>query len=149
MPPRSVPQPRFDELRRFCELDGWTKKSTVRRGEGDHTRYEKRLDDGSILRTRASHGNEQIGDPSLWRHIWRDQLGLESEDEFWRVLETGRPADRPSAEPQPPEGPSLPAWIVEALVRQAGLPIEEVRTLSEDEARERLHELWSRRRDAG
>jgi hypothetical protein len=142
-----VPQPRFDDIRRFCEIDGWTKKSTVRRGEGDHTRYEKRLPDGSILRTKASHTNEQIGDRSLWRRIWRDQLGLESEDEFWRVLRAGKPAARPTAEPRPPEGPSLPAWVVEALVRQAGLPIEEIRVLTEEEARERVREFWSRPRD--
>ena len=141
-----MPQPRFDDLRRFCELDGWTKKTTVRRGEGDHTRYEKRLVDGTILRTKASHGNDQIADPSLWRHIWRDQLGLESEDEFWRVLETRQPAERPSAQVQPPEGPSLPAWLVEALIRQAGVPFEEVRQLDEEEARKRMHEFWSRRR---
>lgn len=142
-----MPQPRFDEIRRFCEVDAWTKKSTVRKGEGDHTRFEKRLADGTILRTRASHSNEQIGDPALWRHIWRDQLGLESEEEFWRVLETGQPADRRIGEPQPPEGPSLPGWVVEALVRQAGVPIDEVRVLSEEEARQRLHEFWSRPRD--
>jgi hypothetical protein len=138
-----VPPPRFDDIRRFCELDGWTKKATARRGEGDHTRYEKRLTDGSILRTKASHSNAQIGDRSLWRHIWRDQLGLESEDEFWRVLETGQPAARPGAEPEPPEGPSLPAWLVDALIRQAGIAINEVRGLSEQEARDRLHEFWS------
>ncbi len=144
-----MPQPRFDDLRRFCELDGWTKKSTVRRGEGDHTRYEKRLEDGTILRTRASHSNEQIGDPSLWRRIWRDQLGLESEDEFWRVLETREPASRPSTQPQPPEGPSLPGWLVETLIRQAGLPIEQVKGLTEEEARRRLHEFWSQPREDG
>ena len=138
-----MPQPRFDDLRRFCELDGWTKKSTVRGGEGDHTRYEKRLADGTILRTRASHSNEQIGDPSLWRRIWRDQLGFESEDEFWRVLETRGPASRPGRHPQPPEGPSLPGWLVETLIRQVGLPIEEVKGLTEEEARRRLREFWS------
>lgn len=138
-----MPQPRFDDIRRFCEFDGWTKKSTIRRGEGDHSRFEKRLDDGTILRTRASHSNEQIGDRSLWRHIWRDQLGLESEDEFWRVLETREPAHRPRTEPERPHGPSLPAWLVDALVRQAGVPPDEVRELTEEEARQRLHDHWS------
>jgi hypothetical protein len=139
-----VPQPRFDDIRRFCELDGWTKKSTVRRGEGDRTRYEKRLGDGTILRTRASHSNEQIGDRSLWQHIWRDQLGLESEEEFWRVLEARRPADRQGEAPERPSGPSLPGWLVEALIRQVGLSLDEVRQLTEQQARERLNEFWSR-----
>jgi hypothetical protein len=138
-----VPQPRFDEIRRFCELDGWTKKSTVRGGEGDHTRYEKRLADGTILRTRASHSDAQIGDRSLWRHIWCDQLGLASEEEFWRVLETRRPADRPGEAPARPSGPSLPGWLVEALIRQVGLPLDQIRQLTEQQARERMHEFWS------
>jgi hypothetical protein len=138
-----VPQPRFDDIRRFCELDGWTKKATVRKGEGDQARHEKRLADGTILRTRASHTNEQIGDRSLWRHIWRDQLGLNSEEEFWRVLETRRAADRPGDEPARPEGASLPGWLVDALIRQVGLPLGEVRELNEQQARERLHEFWS------
>jgi hypothetical protein len=142
-----VPLPRFDDIRRFCELDGWIKKSTVRKGEGDHTRCEQRLEDGTILRTRASHSNEQIGDRSLWRHIWSEQLGLAIEDDFWRVLETQRPADRPSTQPRPPEGPSLPGWLVEALVRQAGIPLSEVSVLTEHEARQRLNEFWSRSRD--
>jgi hypothetical protein len=33
------------------------------------------------------------------------------------------------------------------LLRQAGLPIEEVRVLTEEEARERLNEFWSRSRE--
>jgi hypothetical protein len=140
-----VPQPRFDDIRRFCELDGWTKTSTVRRGEGDHTRYEKRLADGTILRTRASHSDEQIGDRSLWKHIWRDQLGLESEEVFWRVLETRRPVDRPGEAPARPEGPSLPGWLVDALIRQVGLSLDDVRKLTEQQARDRLHEFWSGR----
>jgi len=143
-----VPQPRSDDIRRFCELDGWTRRSTVRRGQGDHTRFEKRLGDGTILRTKVSHGNDEIHDPGLWRHIWRDQLGLESEDEFWRVLETGEPAQRPSTEPVSPEGPSLPAWLVDALIRQAGVPVDEVRGLTEEEARNRLHEFRSRPQDS-
>jgi hypothetical protein len=141
-----VPKPRFDDIRRFCELDGWTKLETVRRGEGDHTRYEKQLPDGTILRTRASHSNEQIGDSALWQRIWRHQLGLESEADFWRVLETRRPAPRVVAATERPQGPSLPAWLVDALVRQVGMPLEEVRALDEEEAQARLHDFWSRRR---
>jgi hypothetical protein len=141
-----LPQRRFSDIRRFCEIDGWEEMKTSRGKTGDHFRYRKTLPDGRILRTRASHGNEQIGDPSLWRHIWRDQLGLESEDQFWETLETGKPVVRTAPEPAP-SGPSLPAWLVDALVRQARVPFGQVAAMSEEEARERLNEFYSRPRD--
>jgi hypothetical protein len=141
-----LPQPRFSDIRRFCEIDGWEETKTTRRKTGDHFRYRKSLPDGRILRTRASHGNEQIGDPSLWRHIWRDQLGLEAEDQFWEALETREPVVRTAPEPAP-SGPSLPAWLVDALVRQARVPFGQVAAMSDEEARERLNEFYSRPRD--
>jgi hypothetical protein len=50
------------------------------------------LPDGTILRTKVSHGRGEIGDPGLWR-IWHEQLGLESEDDFRRALSERRPVD--------------------------------------------------------
>jgi hypothetical protein len=143
---RRLPQPRFSDIRRFCEIDGWEETKGTKGKAGDHFRYRKTLSDGRILRTKASHSNEQIGDPSLWRHIWRDQLGLESEDQFWEALATGEQVDRTAPEPAP-SGPSLPAWLVNALVRQAGVPFAEVAAMSEEEARERLNEFYSRPTD--
>ena len=104
------------------------------------------LPDGRILRTRASHSNEQIGDPRLWHRIWKDQLGLENEDQFWEALRTGEPVARAGVGEREPEGPSSPAWIVQGLLR-AGVPETEIRELDAESARERLEEIWSQRRE--
>jgi hypothetical protein len=135
-----LPQPRFRDLRRFCELDGWEELAGALGGTGDHRRYRKVLPDGTILRTTVSHGSGRIEHPGLWQRIWRDQLGLESEDEFWAVLRTRKAAPRGAPAPAPPAGPTIPAWIVAGLLR-AGLGEEEIRRLGPDEARRRLDSL--------
>lgn len=139
-------QPRFSDLRRFCEIDGWEETIGATGRRGDHFRYRKILEDGRILRTKVSHGDDEIG-RDLWRHIWRDQLALEREEQFWETLERGEPVDRIPPEQPAPSGPSLPAWLVNALVRQAGIPFEEVARMSEEEARERLNEFYSKPKD--
>jgi hypothetical protein len=128
-PERVVPQPRFGDLRRFCEIDGWSKKKGARGKTGDHDRYIKQLGDGAILRTRVSHSNDQIGNPDLWRHIWRDQFGLSSEDQFWTALRTGRPVAR---EAEVPRG--TPEWLIRRLIDTVGLSAEEAVGLSVEEA---------------
>ena len=101
------------------------------------------LRDGTVLQTRASHGDEQIGDPGLWQRIWRHQLGLESEEQFWEALRTGEPVSREAQEQPAPTGPSIPAWIVQGLLR-AGVLEDEIRELDAGEAQVRLERIWSR-----
>lgn len=139
-----MPQPRHSDLRRFCELDGW-EETTKRRRNPDHIRYRKVLDDGRVLRTKVSHGRGSIEDPGLWSRIWRDQLALDSEDEFWQALRTGRPVDRSAAPSAPPSGPSKPGWLVNSLIFVAGIPEEEVERLSIKEAKRRWLEFCERR----
>ena len=141
-----MPQPRFSDIKRFCQLDGWQEKKGSSGSRGDHYRYRKTLADGRILRTKVSHGDDQIQDASLWRHIWRDQLALESEDQFWEVLESGQPVDRTPTEPAP-SGPSLPGWLVDNLIRKVGLTPEEVAQLSDQEAHDRLNDFYSRQQE--
>lgn len=139
-----MPQPSHPDLRRFCEVDGWEETTRGRRNP-DHTRYRKVLDDGRVLRTKVSHGRGSIEDPGLWSRIWRDQLALDSEDEFWQALRAKRPVDRSTAAPAPPIGPSKPGWLVNSLIFIAGLPEEEVERLSVEEAERRWLEFCERR----
>lgn len=136
-----MPQPQHSDLHRFCEIDGWEEITSGRRNP-DHARYRKVLANGEVLRTRVSHGRGAIEDPSLWRHIWRDQLGLESEEEFWEVLSSRTPVERSAA--QGPQGPSKPAWLENQLIYTAGIPESEVAAMSEEEAFARWNEFCSK-----
>lgn len=129
--------PTFGDLRGFCAIDGWEQTKTVKKKTGDHFRYRKVLEDGTILRTRASHGNDEIADPGLWARIWRHQLGLESEDRFWEALKSGEPVPRAKAAPGPPQKETLPAWLYRELVMLAGVPEAELAELTLEEAIER------------
>ena len=137
-----MPRPTWSDFRRFCKIDGWEERGRTRGGTGDHVRYRKLLTDGRILRTKASHGNAEIGDPGLWHHIRRDQLELESEEQFWEVLRTGQPVPRGPEEISPPVGTPIPGWVVNGLLR-AGVRESEIRAMSAEEAQRRLEELWS------
>ena len=128
-----MPIPDKKDLRRFCELDGWEETEAV---SPDHDRYRKKLDDGSVLRTKVSPGRGPVCDDiALWTRIWRHQLGLESEDEFWEVLKTRKRA--PRGQPtQQPAGEALDAWLFEFLVNLVGLSENEVLALSSEAAME-------------
>lgn len=133
-----MPIPDKKDVKRFCELDGWEETEAV---SPDHHRYRKRLDDGTVLRTKVSFGRGPIcRAPALWAKIWRHQLGLDSEDEFWEVLKSRRASHR-GAPAEPPAEPQMAAWLFEALVYTFGVDEREVRTLSEDEALRRYLDL--------
>ncbi len=126
-----MPIPQKKDVRRFCELDGWEKTETT---SPDHDRYRKRLDDGSVLRTKVSFGRGPICRvPALWTNVWRHQLGLKSEDEFWGVLKTRQPARR-GAQADIPREPQMEAWLFEALVQTVGIDEEDVRAMNAEEA---------------
>jgi hypothetical protein len=137
-----LPQPTFDDIRRFCEIDGWSKKESARGKTGDHDRYVKRLGDGSILRTKASHSKDQIGDPRLWHRIWKEQLGLESEDQFWAALRTSVLVQR---EAEAPKG--TPDWLIRRLIHQVGLTEETALSLSPEKAAARWERFITSQRE--
>lgn len=126
-----MPVPDKSELRAFLHIDAWeeTKRS-------DHHRYRKQLAGGEILGTKVSFGRgPAFNDPGLWRHVWKDQLGLSAEDEFWEALRARRPPPRGQAAlPAAPTAPTKPAWLYEFLVHVARMDAEDVLALSAEEA---------------
>lgn len=126
-----MPIPDKKDLRRFCELDGWEETEAT---TPDHYRYRKRLPDGRVLRTKVSRGRGPIvRNPGLWTSVWRRQLDLQSEDEFWEVLKTREPASRGEPTAEPPE-PQMEAWLFEALVLTYDVDEEKVRAMNADDA---------------
>ena len=135
--------PTYRQLKKFCQVEGWEDEDALRgRPTGDHFRYRLTLPNGKILRTRVSHGSGQVGG-DLFKHILRDQLQV-SEREFWAAVDKRTPPDRGPA--SSPPGNSLPAALVDELVRTFGLADAELRTMSEAQARERLRAERRRRR---
>lgn len=129
--------PTFAQLRKFCEEDGWDPKART-----DHWRFTKKMPDESLSLTKISFGAGQIGDPKLFAVIARDQLRV-SIDEFWRVVDHGGPAVRPS--PALPEVPlELPAWLTYQLLKEGATPAQ--LQLGEDDAKRLLDQLRSRPR---
>ncbi len=124
---------RPDDIRRFCEVDDWeSKDAKAGKKRRDHDRFFKTLPDGSVLRTKASRGNKEIaGD--LARHILRDQLRV-TEAQFWKAVDEGKPPIRTDDDPRSPQGPTLPGWLVHALVHKAGLSEQSIAGMSKDAA---------------
>ncbi len=65
--------PKWKELKRFCERDGWELYKDT-----DHYYYRKTLDDGNALYTKVSKGSGEIGH-AMWLHIRNQQLQVTQE----------------------------------------------------------------------
>lgn len=125
----------------FCTTEGW---SLVRGATGKpvthHCTYEFALGDGRVLRTRISRPVDRTQyRRSMWSHILRSQLEV-TEGEFWRCVDEGV-LPRRTRRPSPPRR-SLPLHVVEGLARH-GISPQEIGAMTEEEATERLHRLWS------
>jgi len=68
--------PKWKELKRFCEKDGWELYKNT-----DHFFYRKVLPDGTLLRTKVSKGSSEIP-KALWKEILSRQLGGITQEEF-------------------------------------------------------------------
>ena len=65
--------PRWKELKRFCDRDGWELYKDT-----DHYFYRKMNDDGNIKLTKVSKGSGEIR-PHMWREILNKQLQVTQE----------------------------------------------------------------------
>jgi hypothetical protein len=137
----SYPQPTREAHEKFCVTEGWVRvRDTKGRTGTHHVTYELGLPDGRILRTRISHPVDRTTyGPSIWSHILRDQLDVTS-DEFWDCVRSGVKPRR-GAPDVPAE--SLPAELVYLLINRVGLPEDEVRRMTKEEAVARLNQYWA------
>jgi len=133
-------RPTWAQVRRFCEQQAFRPSTT------DHDFYDKRLSDGSTAGTKISFNRAETEtvSPPLWPHIWKRQLRLRSEDEFWRGLD-GAPVeyDIPRiAEPSQP----LPDYLARHLREDRYLSEDAVAATSLAEAQRLLNAWYSRDR---
>ena len=66
--------PRWKELKRFCENDGWELYK-----ETDHYFYRKKEADGTLKRTKVSKGSGEIH-YRMWKEILKKQLQVTQEE---------------------------------------------------------------------
>ncbi len=134
-------RPTWGQLRRFCERQGFRQSTT------DHDFYDKVLPDGSTAGTKISFGlaETEAVPSSLWPRIWKRQLRLRSEDEFWRGFDGGPVAfDLPQGEES---APPLPDYLARHLREARHLSEDAIVALSRAEAQRLLNEWY--RRDRG
>ncbi len=65
--------PKWKELKRFCERDGWELYKDT-----DHYFYRKINADGTVLRTKVSKGSGEIH-RGMWQVILKKQLKVTQE----------------------------------------------------------------------
>lgn len=96
------------EHRQFCQIDGWQQPEGT-----NHDKWEKRLPDSRLLRTVVSRNKNEYG-----QHLKSSVLKQLEVDEtsFWRVINTGEPAERPTPKAEPERQP-LPGWAVATLMK--------------------------------
>jgi hypothetical protein len=126
--------PTYQELRRFCAVDGWQDRDAARGAKtGDHFRYVKVLRDGTLLYTRVSHGRGSLRTTGLFRHILQVELRVTAE-QFWEAVDKGVAPVRPGEVVPAAARPTLPYDLVRNLTDRAGMPLTDVLNMAKDEA---------------
>ena len=79
-----MPLPRWGEIREFCLKQGYEERRT------DHFRYQKVVAANTVSGTMVSFGKDGLElKPGMWLRVWKRQLRLASEDDFWSGLAGG------------------------------------------------------------
>jgi hypothetical protein len=128
---------------KLCLDEEWT---LLREAQGrevrHHVTYELNVLDGRILRTRVSRPVKKVTyGVVLWRAILREQLCV-TEDEFWACVKGKVKPDRGGGNVEPPPQ-ALPASLVHQLIHEAGVPEEQIATMTLKEAVEAMNAHWS------
>jgi hypothetical protein len=133
-----MPRPDWGQVRDFCKKHGYEEER-----DADHWYYDKVLSDGKSSWTKISHGKDAVQVPkNLWTLVYRHQLRLRSEDDFWRGL-NGDPFQY-DIPPLPEPGEPLPEYLVRHLRTVRHFTDEQVAATSRQEAERFLLEHYSR-----
>lgn len=124
-------------MRQFCERQGYRATRT------DHYRYDKVLPDGSVSRTMVSFGRDAEQVPAgLWTRVWKHQLRLADEEQFWSGL-NGAPV-RYDIAPIPQSLPPLPEHLQRFLRDTLHYTEAQIGATSRDAAQELLNAHYAR-----
>ena len=127
--------PRYQDVRAFCRVDGWTcTADQPGRRVSKHETWTRRMPSGPPLRTAISKGRGQYG-PQVFARMLKHQLRV-TEEQFWQAVRDGVPPQRPEAKPPRPTGHSLPLSLAQRLLAR-GYTEADLRGLTAEQA-ERL-----------
>jgi hypothetical protein len=129
--------PRWEQVREFFRKNRYQESRT------DPFHYLKLLPDGTTPGTMVSMGKD--GDEisaSRWTRVWRRQLGLLSEEDFWRGLR-GEPVNYaipPASESSEPLAPYLQRFLRDILHQSD----DQIAATSREEAQSQLNAFYAR-----
>lgn len=130
--------PTWREVADFCRRNGY--RQDERR---HHTYYTREPTPGFVSQTYISRGtgNKRVPTPQ-WSQVWRDQLRLASEDDFWRGLAgEGYDYDLP---PTPTAPEPMQPYLLRFLRDTLHYPEERIAATSAAEAQQLLDTYYSR-----
>lgn len=131
----------------FCKTEDWERVlSATGKPTQDHVRYQLALPDGRILKTKISRpirNDGGYGRDLFSRILGPDQLDV-TEQGFWDCVREGVLPERGVSVMFGKPEEALSASLVHQLTANAGLSMDEVSTLSKEEAVERLNAFYSR-----
>jgi hypothetical protein len=133
-------RPTWGEVRRFCESQQFAKRET------DHTFFDKTFWNGETAGTKISRGVDgETLTKERWTLVWKRQLRLKSEDDFWRGLEAGTveydiPSPPSIAEP-------LPRYLQHFLATVHHMEANAIAAISQDEAMRLWYAHLARQRE--
>lgn len=130
-------RPTWGHVRQFCRRLGYRESRT------DHFHYIKVLPDRSTSGTMVSMGvdTDEVP-PQMWAMVWRHQLRLASEDEFWKGLR-GEPVEYATAVVQEPSDP-LPGYLLRFLSATLHLSETQIAALTRQKAQQLLDNYYAR-----
>jgi len=130
-------RPKWRDVRRFYENEGFDRFSS------DHDYYDKTFPGGETAGTRISRGvdGETLA-PGMWHNVWRRQLRLMSEEDFWRGVRGESVAYNIPASPTAPE--LLPEYLRYYLATIEHLDDNAIARTPKDEAIERYQRHLAR-----
>ena len=127
--------PTWREVAEFCHRHGYAQDE-----RSHHTYYTREPVPGFVSQTYLSRsaGNKRVPSPQ-WSQVWRDQLRLRSEDDFWKGLDGEEYAyDLP---PTSPPSEEMKPYLVRFLRETLHYTDAQIAETASSEA-QRLLDVW-------
>ncbi len=132
-------RPTWGQLRQFCVAQGYQERRT------DHFRYIKVVRDRFSSGTIVSFGKDGETIPAqLWGRVWKQQLKLVGEDEFWKSGEpSGQPVQYDFFPPAADAPAPLPAYLARFLRDTLHWSDAQIAAATRDEAQGLLNAFYT------